>query len=43
MEVLLELLVAELLAVAVRLVLAHVLDWIRGPSGARVRPGFLSA
>lgn len=43
MEALLELLLAELVAIAVRFVLAHVLARVRGPSGARVHLAFLSA
>jgi hypothetical protein len=43
MEALLELLAAELLAIAIRFVLAHVLDRVRGPSGARVHLAFLPA
>jgi hypothetical protein len=37
MELLLELLLAEVLAIAVHLALGRLLAWIREPSGARAR------
>jgi len=43
MGALLELLLVELLAIAVRFVLAHVLDRVRGPSGARSHLAFVPA
>jgi hypothetical protein len=43
MEALLELLLAERLAIAVRFLLVHVLDRPRGPSGARSHLAFVPA